>query len=210
MMNVNSIHDPSLHIPYFEDIRDYPLSDYLSKIGKKNLIHKEWKIGKILNQEASTCVGCACRAFLEAEPKPQKSPNEVEIFELAKKIENDPSKTGASLRCGIKALDQLGYIKNYYWAANITEIALALIHIGPVITGIHFYFVDIDTNREFLTATGAIAGEHCLLIYGVDFKKGYFLAQNSFDDSWGNKGTIKIDFATMEKILIYAIAPIKK
>ncbi len=197
------------NVPFLEDLRDLSMAQYLETINKKNLTYKVWKLGPLLEQTEASCVGCACKLIVESEPKARPAKSEKEIFELARKIENNPKKEGTGIRSGLKALQQLGYISNYYWADNITEIALGVIHIGPLIVGVHFYFSDLETKKEYLTAMNGIAGEHAFVVYGVNFKKQYFLVANSFGPEWGDFGRIKVDFQTMKKIFIYGAAPIK-
>lgn len=199
-----------MKLPFYEDIKDWPLSKYLESIDKKNLIYKTWKLGEIFDQEGSnSCVGYACHLLLDSEPdKVANPPSPESIFEEAKKIDTDPKKTGVSLKAGLKALQKLGFVKSYYYADKIDEILIAVLNMGPVVIGIDFYFGMKDCNGR-LAASGGIMGSHALVVYGVDLESNDFLIANSYGGNWGDLGTARVDFKTMHKIFKYGFA-IKK
>lgn len=195
-----------MNLPYHEDLKDYSMSDYLSKIEKKNLVYKTWKTGEVWDQGPNnSCVGYTCAMLLESDPKPVKPvPDPEKIFALAKTFDT-VEKTGTGMRSGLKALQKMGYVKSYYWTDEITEIVVAVLNLGPVGVGIDFYSsMRLATDR--LYASGGIAGQHALVVYGVDLKKEDFLVVNSHGPEWARLGKARISFATMAKIFKYGFA----
>lgn len=196
-----------MNLPYYEDLRNYSLADYLESIDKKGIVYKTWKLGNIYDQEGSnSCVGYACALLLESDPRPVKNPPTPEaIFDKAKEIDSDARKTGVSLKAGLKALQKMGYVKSYYYADKIDEILVAVLNLGPVVVGIDFYFGMQNCNGR-LVASGGILGSHALVIYGVNLNKKEFLVANSYGGGWGALGTAVVDFDTMNKIFKYGFA----
>lgn len=192
-------------LDYHEDLRDLSLTAYLTKIGKKNLIYKVWDRGEVWDQGGqNSCVGFACAMLLESDPKAVKSPDPDLIFQEAKKFDA-AAKTGTGIRSGLKALQKMGYVKSYYMTDEITEIIVAVLNLGPVVVGIDFYHGMIKAVDR-LYASGGIAGQHAVVVYGVDLKKEDFLIVNSHGVEWGVLGTARVSFATMKKIFKYGFA----
>ncbi len=193
-------------LDYHEDLKDYSMSDYLAKIEKKNLVYKTWKTGFVWDQGMNnSCVGYACAMLLESDPKPVKPvPDPELIFTEAKKFDT-VQKTGTGIRSGLRALQEMGYVKSYYFTDEITEIVVAVLNLGPVIAGVDFY-TSMLKPVDRLYASGGIAGSHAFVVYGVDLKKEDFLVVNSHGIEWGRLGKSRISFATMAKIFKYGFA----
>lgn len=200
-----------MNLPYYEDIKDWPLSKYLESIDKKDLVYKTWKIGEILDQGPSNeCVAYACTYLLESEPSPVKNPpSTTEIFKKAKEIDSDPRKTGVSIKAGLKALEKMGFVKSYYYADKIDEILIAVLNMGPVVVGIDFYSGMSQSSNGKMIAAGGILGSHAVTIYGADLENQNFLVVNSYGPQWGIMGTAKVSFDTMNKIFKYGFAVVK-
>lgn len=199
-----------MNLPFYEDIKDWPLSRYLDSIEKKNLKYKTWKIKQPWDQGTNnSCVGYACNMLLECDPKPVKTaPDPEKIFAEARLIDNSPNKTGVSIKSGLKALQKMGYVKSYYYADKIDEILIAVLNMGPVVVGIDFYY-GMQNCSGILASSGGVMGQHAMVVYGVDLKKNHFLAINSWGTEWGRLGTCTIDMDTMNKIFKYGFAIVK-
>lgn len=194
-----------MNLPYYEDIRDYSLSDYLKTINKKGLIYKVWNRGDVYEQQGNSCVGAACATLLEAEPSPIKSPDPLTLFEEARKHEPDKTKQGVGLRAGLKALQSLNLIKSYYISDKIDEILIAVLNMGPVLVGVDLY-ASMRNCTGRIGIGGSIVGSHAMVVYGVDLEEQHFLIVNSWGYKWGHLGTAEISFPTMEKIFKYGFA----
>lgn len=197
-----------MNLPYYEDVKDYPLSKYLESIDKKDLVYKTWKIGDIWDQGPSNgCTGYAAALLLESDPKPVKNiPDPEVIFAEARKIDNSPTKTGASIKGALKALQKLGFVKSYYMADKIDEILIAVLNLGPVVVGIDFYSGMLKSTNGKMIAAGGVIGSHAVVVYGVDLEKQEFLVANSHGVEWGIHGTASVSVETMNKIFKYGFA----
>lgn len=156
----------------------------------------------------STCVAHGWSHFLLTSPFRNKLP--MKPFDLYRRIvvidefpENDGEATarddqlqyGSSVRAGAKALQSLGYLKEYSWAFSGAVARQWVLDASPVVLGTDWYSKMYTTDlKGFLHVDGRVNGGHCFLWLGVnlnekrdDGKRGvdYFL------NSWGVWGLNK-------------------
>lgn len=129
----------------------------------------------------------------------------------------DPFYEGTAVLAGAKQCVALGLFDTYHWAMTIQEMAAAVGFHGPVVMGVDWYNGMWDVDSEgFISATGEIAGGHCICVIGVkivkidakkkytwdnvDFLRSYFLVHNSWGQGWGVNGRAKIRFVDMMKL----------
>lgn len=193
-----------MKLPYYEDVKDWSLNKYLESIDKKDLIYKVWKTGPAFEQKSQSCVGCACAQLLISDPNPKPSPTPEWILKEAKKYDKNPLE-GTTLKSGLEVLRHLGHIKSYYVADKIDEILVALLNLGPVIVGVDWYHSMMDVFNT-VKVYGGVAGNHALVVYGVNLAESKFLLMNSFGESWGVGGRASISFTNMNKIFKYGFS----
>lgn len=114
-----------------------------------------------------------------------------------------PTDTGSDGTSVSKAAKNAGLISGYLNAATIMAMQTAL-QTGPVIIGINWYdsFDEPDSNGLItITKNASIRGGHEPMLRGVDLEKQQFFGDNSWSDTWGNKGSFLLSFADMERLL---------
>lgn len=196
-----------MKLPYYEDVKDWGIDRYLQSIDKKNISYKTWKTGGIYTQEGASCVGCASAMLLASEPNAIESkniPSPEAILEESKKFDK-VEKVGTDMKSGLKALEKMGFVKSYYYSDKIDEILISVLNLGPVVIGVDWYY-GMQHCSGILKKTGGLLGQHAVVVYGVDLKKGYFLVVNSHGEDWGKDGKGKIGFALMNEIFKYGWA----
>jgi C1A family cysteine protease len=160
-------------------------------------------------------VGFSCAHELIAKPKPVKGITakfaREQVYWEAQKLDDweggsypgaSPKYEGTSTLCGVKALQKLGYIKEYRWSFSLEDLILAVGHIGPAILGLNWYEGMFEPHScGYLHVTGKLSGGHAILCRGVNVKEGYFLLHNSWGKDWGDNGTAKVSFEEMRRLL---------
>lgn len=109
-----------------------------------------------------------------------------------------PQYEGSSVLAAVKTAAKLGYYGQYRWAFGESDLALAVSFHGPVILGLNWRtgMFRPDTNN-FLHATGANEGGHCLVCIGINVEGGYYTIYNSWGPGWGLDGTAKVSRTDM-------------
>ncbi len=114
-----------------------------------------------------------------------------------------PRYEGTSVRAGVKIAARLGYVGEYRWAFNESEMALA-ITLGPIIIGVDWYEgMYRPDSRGYLRPTGRKVGGHCCLVVGLKVTgatTGYYTIYNSWGPNWGVNGTARITRADMHQL----------
>lgn len=160
-----------------------------------------WEDRVLLDQgNFGTCVGNACAGFLASAPIQDDGVDEAlarAIYYEATCIDgqcDDPDaygggQEGASVRAGIKALENRGKVDAYANATTTAEIDEWLNKHGPVIFGVNWYRGMFEPDADgFIYPTGPIDGGHSFIgIDSLDAEEAY-LCVNSWGDSWGPLG----------------------
>jgi len=167
--------------------------------------------GPVLDQlDTGTCVAHGVTSRIESAPIMQHLP--VTPYDLYRQIvtldewpENDREATGpdealqsgTSVRAGIKAVQQLGYVQSYLWAQSVEDIrAWHLAGFGGVILGLNWHDGMMEPDRYgFIHATGAPVGGHCIVSTGWNDAAKFegrripaIRLQQSWGRSWGDEG----------------------
>ena len=176
--------------------------------------------GPVLDQEdTSCCVGFASRARLNAAPimvKPTIGPNGYDIYRIAVTLDEFPENDheakfqdtkhlqfGTSVRAGMKALQQLGYISNYVWATSVDEIVqFLLMGFGTVIMGTTWKSNMLEPdNHDMIHARGQDVGGHCYELTGVNTTREVVRVQNSWGPTWADHGRAWLSIKDLETLL---------
>lgn len=189
-----------------------------------------WRCSAYLDQGSEgACVGFAWTH--ERAARPQEFPNvtnedALSVYHEAQKIDEWPGENydGTSVLAGAKAAQQLGWLKEYRWAFDLTEVLLSIGYRGPGVFGINWWTGMFKPDSEgFLRPTGSIAGGHAILgnkthiiwqpnttteqkrsdqwVNFIDRNKSYIGLHNSWGKSWGVEGNARISLADAEKLL---------
>lgn len=174
------------------DPRDeqFPLSIPLAKAPPSNLIVSHWEHGPILDQgSTSSCVGHAAQQILTSTPFRQKGESPFKFYKWAQDHDEFPPGTqGTSIRAGCEALKHFGYIKAYYWAKDVTQMAEYVQKIGPLFVGTDWLTgMDKPDHLGLVQVRGNSTGGHAWVINHVDLQKGIFGGVNS----WGPWGPLQ-------------------
>lgn len=98
---------------------------------------------------------------------------------------------GTSVRAAAKILKELGVIKEYRWANNVTEVANTLLNLGPMVVGTKWYEGMNKPNADgYILATGANQGGHAYVLNGVNTVKKVFRIKNSWGKCYDNETEI--------------------
>jgi hypothetical protein len=123
---------------------------------------------------------------------------------------------GASVLSGAKVMTRMGWLREYRWCFEITEVIQTLVHRGPVVLGIPWLReMMLPSVRGELIAAGNVVGGHAILATGYDPAKimhpsGDAFArtarsmvhlQNSWGRNWGQDGGAWIETSTLERLL---------
>lgn len=192
-----------------KDVRDF---DYPMRTAIRKAVpaprKRAYNEGPILDQgDTPQCVGYSCRGVLQAAPYMVKSGEGVSaglIYRDAQKLDEWPGENydGSSVRGGMKALQQAGYISNYVWAdtrktAGAIETLRAFMNsgLGTVVLGTNWYLAmdDVDSKGFIVepTSFSTPVGGHAYRLNWWDEKRNGFLVVNSWGLNWGYKNTGK-------------------
>lgn len=156
------------------------------------------------------CVGYAWTHWLEdgpeTHPETKTTPliHPDKIYINAQLIDEWPGEDydGTSVRAGAKYLQQLGYIKEYRWAWNVSDLIAAVLQVGPVVVGTNWYRGMFFPNEKgFITPSGTLAGGHAYVINGCNPMREFFRIKNSWGRQWSRNGYAYISFGDMERLI---------
>jgi hypothetical protein len=175
---------------------------------------KTWRIGQILDQgQTGTCVGHGWRAKLSGSPVRVKlgvGPDAMAIYKGAclndEWSDNDDGdlQAGSSVRGGAKYLANLGYVGEYAWAFDLQTAVDYVLFQAPVVLGVTWYdsmFAPDDEGIIRIKPHARVAGGHCLLMYGVDTRKGMARLQNSWGTGWAKKGCCWLPLEDLDRLI---------
>lgn len=112
----------------------------------------------------------------------------------------DEGSTGTSVA---KAAQKDELTSGYQHATTVTAMAQAL-QDGPVVIGVSWYdSFDTPNSSGLITISknAQVRGGHELELRGVDIARRRFKGDNSWNISWGDKGSFEIDWDTMATLL---------
>jgi hypothetical protein len=183
---------------------------------------KTWRVnGRSLDQGlTSTCVGHAWKNFLRCAPmQTEKSgPSPFDIYRRAVAIDPwadndaeaamgdwDPSMDGGtSVRAGAKVLTDLGHLKSYLWAFDLSTVVEWVLTNGPCVVGTNWYssFEHPDPEGIVKIEPGAaVLGGHAYLLRGINATRSLATLENSWGDNWGKAGAFYMPLADLERLI---------
>lgn len=214
-----------------ERSKKYPIRTEVSPIKPRN---KLWVPGPILDQGSEgQCIGFGWAAEALATPvrvdinkikvNTPREPNAFAsfIYNTAKTLDETPGEDyeGTSVLAGAKAMQSLNLLIEYRWAFSIDDIVLALMTTGPVVLGLDWTESMYEAPQGILVPTGRTVGGHCILAIGYQTASSSLqgepgiILQNSWGESWGNKGTAIITPFNLYTLMKYdgeACVPFKR
>jgi C1A family cysteine protease len=121
---------------------------------------------------------------------------------------------GSTIRAAMKVLQAQGYVEEYRWAYTVQDVAQWILTVGPAHLGTVWLnsMFDVTSYRgnKWIAwdANSGLAGGHAYLPFGVDLNKrcpdgatGAFEMQNSWGESWSDKGRAWLSFKVMAALL---------
>lgn len=157
--------------------------------------------------QTNQCVGFAWEHWVDDGPTlhmPRPLYDPASIYHSAQTVDEWPGQDyeGTSVRGGAKALQALGRIREYRWAASLLEIEQAILSVGPVVMGTNWY--ESMMTPGFLgtiKVEGAIVGGHAYVLNGVNTIRRRFRIKNSWGRGWGSRGRASIGYDDMARLL---------
>ena len=166
-----------------------------------------WRVGVNLDQgREGACVGFAWAHELAARPRiVQGVTDDVArgIYLDAQRVDEWPGEgyEGTSVLAGAKVVQGRGHFTEYRWARDVDELRMAIGYAGPAVLGVDWHEGMIDPADGWIYPEGAIVGGHAILCYAVNIRGGYFRVWNSWGASWGEGGSAKLSFESMQQLL---------
>lgn len=167
-----------------------------------------WSCKVFLDQgREGACVGFSWAH--DAAARPQVVPNvddldAIDLYNRARQLDAWPGEgyDGTSVIAGAKAMQELGWLREYRWAFSETDLALAVGYKGPAVLGINWYTGMFDPDAEgLLRPTGSVEGGHAILCIGYSIKTHRYLVHNSWGQDWGRGGRAYIHKDDMARLL---------
>lgn len=198
--------DPRLdRVQQFDErSRNYPVTAIIDKSQPRSYT---WGCDIVLDQgREGACVGFSVAHELRAKPKVVGGVDQALAMRLYKRAQFlDPwpgeNYSGTSVLAGIKAAQELGYIKEYRWAFGVDDLALAVSRKGPAILGIDWYMSMYSPQSGYISVGGQKVGGHAILCVGYSTKLDAFMLHNSWGERWGYRGRARISRADMDTLL---------
>lgn len=204
--NGSEVNDPRLGWVYQHDDRNqnYPVRTLHTA---EDLRRKTWRLNVRLNQgQTPTCVGHAFTHEYAAAPDTHRvgEADAIRWYHIAQ--DNDEwagsDYGGSSTLGGVKAGVAQGFYKEYRWAFSLDEAVRTVSTIGPMVVGSNWHRQMFTPSTEgFVFIEGPVDGGHEWMLRGVDPKRAYFLATNSWGRDWGINGDFKISFEDFNRLV---------
>lgn len=182
-------------------LRTIEASHFRSDIRPRN---KNWTQRIFLDQgREGACTGFGGAHMLGTTPRVRKVDDATarELYYEARRNDEYDGEAyeGSSVLGVMQALKLRGWIKDYLWIYSLDELIHAISFFGPVVAGFPVYegMMEPDANG-FVNATGQLLGGHCAEWSGVQIFDQWVKYNNSWGLDWGNRGSAKIAFPTVE------------
>ena len=189
--------------------REFPLRALLPR--KSQRVERYWKDDYWRGNQASTprCVAYGGLHWLHTGPilpKAAKKPavGPAKLYALAQQLDEWPGQDydGTSVRGGIKALKQLGFVASYHWATKLEDVVRCVLDVGPVIIGVAWYEGMCEPKADGLCfPTGELVGGHCVCLTGASRQTGRLRFLQSWEPDWGNAGHGYLGFDDFARLL---------
>lgn len=170
-------------------------------------------IGILDQGEVGSCTGNAAIGAINTDPflpyvNPIFQPNEngaLALYSAAEMIDGDgpypPNDHGSSGLSVAKALKNVGMIPGYQHTFTLQDALKALTQ-GPIFVGTNWYqdmFTPDADGR--VHPTGKLAGGHEYRGFKIDIENGRIWFKNSWNTTWGLKGTFYLTWADFAVLL---------
>lgn len=171
-------------------------------------------VGPLDQGSEGACVGAACATLVNSggpavDPSaPQLTMDDArDWYRVAQALDQYPgnSYTGTSVLGGMKAGQERGYWSEYRWAFGATELARAVVDLGPAVVGIpwHSGMYRLGPN-DALNVLGPRVGGHALCVRGWQHHPAFgwcFAVVNSWGYGWGDAGRALVPVDVMARLL---------
>jgi hypothetical protein len=175
---------------------------------EKPLRSYTWKCRVNLDQGSEgACTGFSVAQEAAAKPVVVKNiDNAVAIAVYRRAQELDPwagkQHEGSTVLAAMKAAVERGWYREYRWAFNIEDLAVAVGYVGPAVLGINWHrSMSCPDDSGRITVSGGIAGGHAILCNGINKKTKLFRLHNSWGPDWGLRGECFIHWDDLAALL---------
>jgi hypothetical protein len=203
-----------------KDFRDhaYLAAAHLPAVAP-GVVRRRWFVPDCWDQkDTPQCVAYSSLMYLVAGPVRNTrlgSDYCAEFYRRCQAIDGDPAPhEGTTVRAAMQNLQSDGFLSAYLWAFDVRIVAQWILTKSPCVLGVDwldsmFYTHDFK-NSTFIKfdPSSAIVGGHALLAFAVDLNKkcpdgstGAIELQNSWGQTWGNKGRAWLPFTAAAALL---------
>ena len=160
----------------------------------------------------STCVAHALKHWMQTAPviqtSPSKPPFQIDLYREIALIDEWPQNDngdltwGTSVRAAFKWAQAHGYVTEYRWALNPTDLSEWLLTKGPVVVGIGWFDgMMVPDATGMVVPTGTFRGNHAVLVLGRNRARGDYTLLNSWGTTWGRNGRARIKDADLNRLI---------
>jgi hypothetical protein len=159
-----------------------------------------WNAPNPLDQGSMpACVGFAWVHWLIAGPLAQRDfteQNAITIYRMAQTLDEWPGVNyeGTSVRGGVKALRNLGVVKEYRWSSTLEQTVYAVLAEGPVVVGLDWFAGMDEPAGNVMRAKGRFLGGHAFMLIGASEQRRMFRILNSWGSGWEDNGRAWLPF----------------
>lgn len=200
MSGLGRIHSPD------ERDKHFPLRTLIPATPPPNE-SRVWKVGggMPLDQGATPrCVGYSWAGFLYSAPMQRiaHDPNPDDIYAKAQALDGMKlPHDGSTVRAGVQALQQMGHIDSYHWAASIADVRDYVLTVGPLVFGTEWLTqMDSPDAKGIVTVGGTVRGDHAYLCRGYHGPAKLYECEQSWGD-WGLRGRFFIHETGVQELL---------